>query len=66
MVLYTLANCPLCSVAKIKLAAAGIEFTECHDEAKMDELGIERLPMGQLGDTLLDFTALKALWEGQQ
>lgn len=44
VILYTKLNCPLCSVAKLKLNTANIIYEECQDEVKMEELGIELLP----------------------
>ena len=56
MTLYTKTDCPLCRVAKIKLGAAGVEYTNCSDINKMEELGIDQLPVLVLDDnTQLNF-----------
>lgn len=67
MVLYTKTDCPLCRVVKIKLGAAGIEYTNCTDEQKMEELNIDRLPVLILGDgTKLGFKEILNYIEGDK
>lgn len=48
MILFSKQDCPLCSVAKIKLNNADIQYNVCEDENKMKELGITMLPVLQL------------------
>lgn len=56
MILYTNHSCPLCKVAKVKLAAAGINFSICTEQAIMIRKNIERLPVLETDDgKLLDF-----------
>ena len=50
MVLYTKQDCPLCSVVKLKLSIAEIPFEICTNEEKMEELGIDQLPILVLDD----------------
>lgn len=59
MTLYTKTDCPLCNVVKIKMSQAGLDYTSCQNEDKMNELNIDRLPVLQL-DTgeLLEFKAI--------
>lgn len=42
--LFTLPTCPKCKVIKMKLASAGVDYEECQDVAKMQNLGIEATP----------------------
>lgn len=59
MILYTKSECPLCTVTKIKLNAQGIDFDICTDEAEMEKLGIDRLPVLKTdNDELLDFSEI--------
>ena len=53
MVLYTKLDCPLCNVAKIKLNATGIDYTISMNEAEMDKLNIDRVPVLQLDNGML-------------
>lgn len=56
MILYTKQDCPLCSVAKVKLNAAKIEYSICKDEELMKEKDFKMLPILELNDgTLLIF-----------
>lgn len=65
MILYTKPSCPLCMVVKTKFRQFGIEFTECQDENKMEELKIDRLPVLETDGKLLEFNdIIKALKEG--
>lgn len=51
-------GCPKCKVLKMKLEQKGIEYTECNDIAKMEELGISTVPMLQVDDgPIMNFTA---------
>ena len=50
MVLYTKQDCPLCSVIKVKLGIAEIPYETCTSEEKMEELGIDPLPVLVLDD----------------
>lgn len=59
MILYTKSECPLCAVTKVKLNAQGINFEICTDEAEMEKLGIDRLPVLKTdNDELLDFSEI--------
>ena len=53
---YTTATCPRCKVLKTKLEQKGIPYEECLDEAKMQELGIQSIPMLSVDGQLLDFS----------
>lgn len=55
IILYSNETCPRCKVLRAKLEAAGLSYTICSDEKKMEELGIEVIPYLQLEDKLLDF-----------
>ena len=59
IILYS-TGCPKCKVLKMKLEQKGIEYTECNDTAKMEELGISTIPILQVDDKFMDFeTAVK-------
>lgn len=65
MILYTKPNCPLCTVAKLKLNAAEIKYEISTDTAVMDKLNIDRLPVLQLNNgTLLNFKEIVQYTEG--
>lgn len=52
-------------VVKTKFRQFGIEFTECQDENKMEELKIDRLPVLEMDGKLLEFNdIIKGLKEG--
>lgn len=54
-------GCPKCKVLKMKLEQKGIEFTECNDTTKMEELGISTVPMLQVDDgEIMNFTSAVA------
>ena len=62
MVLYTLPDCPLCTVTKVKLNTKNIDYDICMDEKEMDKLGIDRLPVLKTDDgELLNFSAIMNL-----
>ena len=61
MILFTKENCPLCKMAKTKLNAANIDFTECSDENIMEELGIDMLPVAKINDELLGISQILEL-----
>lgn len=54
MVLYS-TGCPRCRVLKAKLDKKGIEYIENSSVDEMMELGIEEVPMLDVGDKLLGF-----------
>ena len=59
MILYTKSECPLCTVTKVKLNTQGIVFEICTDEAEMEKLGIDRLPVLKTDNgELLDFSEI--------
>ena len=59
MILYTLPDCPLCTVTKVKLNAKNIPFDICIDEKEMDKLGIDRLPVLKTdNEELLEFSEI--------
>lgn len=45
MILYSLPNCPLCKVTKVKMQKANITFEECQDEEVLKQKNIDRLPV---------------------
>lgn len=48
-------GCPKCNVLKAKLKQKGIEYTECQDIAKMQEMGFESLPVMEVDGKLYTF-----------
>ena len=55
--MYTIysAGCPRCKVLKAKMEQKGIEYNECQDVDKMQEMGIMSVPMLAVDDRLLTF-----------
>lgn len=54
-------GCPKCKVLKMKLEQKGLEYTECNDVEKMQELGISTVPMLQVDDgQIMTFTEAAA------
>ena len=53
MILYTKPECPLCTVAKVKLNANEIDYTISTNEEEMDRLNIDSLPVLQLDNGML-------------
>ena len=53
MILYTKSDCPLCTVAKVKLNAKEIDYTISTSEEEMDKLNIDSLPVLQLDNGML-------------
>lgn len=53
LVLYTKEDCPRCDMLKAKLNAKNIAFAEIKDEATIEALGIDFLPVLQVGDSML-------------
>lgn len=66
VVLYAKQDCPLCSVVKLKLNAAEIEYSICKDEELMKEKGFKMLPILELNNgTFLTFQEIiEGLKEG--
>lgn len=60
-VLYTKADCPMCSILKSKLDFAGIQYSEFTDEVKMLDMGINTLPVLEMSGEKLYFGAAVAL-----
>ena len=59
MILYTNSECPLCTVTKVELNAQGFDSEICTDEAEMEKLGIDRLPVLKTDNgELLDFSEI--------
>lgn len=56
IILYTI-HCPKCNVLKKKLDKAEVQYTECADEEKMKELGLDTLPVLSVGGFKMDFNA---------
>lgn len=56
MVLYTKDNCPRCDMLKAKLNAKNIAFSEIKDEATIEALGIDFLPVLQVDDSLMELS----------
>lgn len=50
MTLYSKIDCPLCSVAKVKLSAAEIDYDISYNETEMEKLNIDDLPVLVLDD----------------
>lgn len=67
MILYTIENCPLCKVAKMKLDAAGIIYTVSQDEDAMKALNIMQAPVLVKEDgTIMNFNNIvTALQKGE-
>ena len=57
MTIYTNANCPLCNVLKLKLKSKDIEYTEVTDVEVAISKGIQRTPVLEVDDQLLDFSS---------
>lgn len=55
MILYTADTCPMCNIAKTRLEAAGIKYTVCQDEERMNELNIDILPVAEIDGKLYNF-----------
>lgn len=53
MILYTKQDCPLCSVAKVKLNLAGIKYDVSMNEEEMEKLNIDSLPVLKLDSGML-------------
>lgn len=47
--IFTLPTCPKCKVIKAKLTAAGVEFNECQEVERMQNLGIRSTPALLIG-----------------
>ena len=60
-VLYTKADCPMCSILKTKLDFAGIKYVEFTNEAKMLDMGINALPVLGINGEKLYFGQAVAL-----
>lgn len=61
MVLYSLPTCPKCKVAKMKLAAAGVEYEECQDMAEMEKYNLKSAPCLRVGEKIYDFSEIMAI-----
>ena len=55
MIVFYTTHCPMCNVLKKKMAAAGIDYTEVNDPAKMKEKGIVFVPVLEVNDKLYSF-----------
>lgn len=56
-VLYTKANCPMCSILKTKLDQANIECSLFTDEAKMLEMGLDAMPLLEINGERMPYGA---------
>lgn len=67
MILYTIENCPLCRIAKMKLDAAKINYTASQDEDAMKALNIMQAPVLVKEDgTIMNFNnIITALQKGE-
>ena len=54
-ILYTKEDCPMCHILKSKLDRAGLPYSEFTDEAKMLSMGIDALPVYQVGGMKLSY-----------
>ena len=55
MTVYTIPSCGKCKVLKAKLNSKGIEYEECQNVDKMQEMGLTNLPVLEINDELLSF-----------
>lgn len=67
MILYTIENCPLCRIAKMKLDQANIKYTASQDEDAMRALNIMQAPVLVKEDgTIMNFNnIIQALQKGE-
>lgn len=67
MILYTIENCPLCKIAKMKLDEAKINYTVSQDEKTMEALNIMQAPVLMKEDgTIMNFNnIIDALRKGE-
>ena len=67
MILYTIENCPLCRVAKMKLDAANVQYTVSQDEKAMEALNVMQAPVLVKEDgTIMNFNnIIDALRKGE-
>ena len=52
---YTKEGCPKCRVLKMKLEKKGIEYQECHDLDKVEQMGFMSLPVLVVDDEKYPF-----------
>ena len=50
MTLYSKVDCPLCSVAKVKLSSVESDYKISYNEEEMEKLNIDSLPVLVLDD----------------
>lgn len=56
IILYSKDDCPRCDMLKTKLNAKGIEFEEVKDVAVIEQLGIDFLPVLNVGGVLMELS----------
>ena len=52
---YSKPGCPKCRVLKMKLEQKGLEYDECQDMAKMQEMGFKSLPVLDFNGDVMTF-----------
>lgn len=62
-ILYT-THCPKCTVIEKKLQRAGIEYDICEDIEVMESKGFTQLPVLEVNEKVLDFSAANK-WVGE-
>lgn len=63
IVLYS-TGCPKCNVVIAKLNKAGLNYEVCNDTNKMEQLGIDQLPVLEVNGELMEF-AKAVKWIGE-
>ena len=56
LTLYTKDDCPRCDMLKAKLNAKNISFVEIKDESVIEALGIDFLPVLQVGEEFMQLS----------
>lgn len=56
IILYSKDDCPRCDMLKTKLNAKGIEFKEVKDITVIEQLGIDFLPVLNVGGVLMELS----------
>lgn len=56
IILYSKDDCPRCDMLKTKLNAKGIEFQEVKDITVIEQLGIDFLPVLNVGGVLMELS----------
>lgn len=59
-------NCPKCSIIKKKLDDKGIKYFEVNDEELMISKGFTHMPMLEINNEVMDFSAANAWINAQE